>query len=396
MGRTGGQEDFHQALDLLPEASALRGDVLAGLALGCVFTGDIGQGEKYARAALDVAEQVANPSLLARAHAYLGLATDADPQTAAQHFAAARALADPQTTIDIATWESALHVSVGAYTTAIEVIQVGLRTAHETFQYAKHAPILVVKWVQALTALGRWPEALDLIDETLGEAELPQLSHAALLISLGEIHLAQGNRAAAAEAADRVRQLLGAEPWVRRYRIRLRTLEIRLAPDRAREIYAATAADLAAYPHEAWALIAAAATPAGLTELPDIPVIGPVDEAYRAMARGDRETAARGWRALGQPYELSLCEGKTPQPQPRTSPMLGLTAREWQVLRLVAEGKSNRQIAADLFISSNTAGVHVSRILTKLGAATRTEAARILFDASAASGDRDEPAGHHP
>ncbi len=112
-----------------------------------------------------------------------------------------------------------------------------------------------------------------------------------------------------------------------------------------------------------------------MTELPDLPVIGPVDEAYRAMARGDRETAMGGWRALGQAYELSLCEGTTPRPMPRTSPMLGLTARELQVLELVAEGKTNRQIAADLFISTNTAGVHVSRILTKLGAATRTEAA---------------------
>jgi DNA-binding NarL/FixJ family response regulator len=36
---------------------------------------------------------------------------------------------------------------------------------------------------------------------------------------------------------------------------------------------------------------------------------------------------------------------------------------------------SNRQLAAELFISANTAGVHVSRILTKLGVATRTEAA---------------------
>jgi hypothetical protein len=42
-----------------------------------------------------------------------------------------------------------------------------------------------------------------------------------------------------------------------------------------------------------------------------------------------------------------------------------------------AEGKTNRQIAAELFISSDTAGVHVSRILAKLGVSTRTEAAAI-------------------
>jgi len=52
-----------------------------------------------------------------------------------------------------------------------------------------------------------------------------------------------------------------------------------------------------------------------------------------------------------------------------------LTGRELEVLRLVAAGQSNREIAATLFISPKTASVHVSNILGKLGAATRTEAA---------------------
>jgi DNA-binding CsgD family transcriptional regulator/tetratricopeptide (TPR) repeat protein len=53
----------------------------------------------------------------------------------------------------------------------------------------------------------------------------------------------------------------------------------------------------------------------------------------------------------------------------------GLTARERQVLELIAQGLSNRQIGEQLFISSKTASVHVSAILRKLGAASRTEAA---------------------
>jgi DNA-binding CsgD family transcriptional regulator len=52
-----------------------------------------------------------------------------------------------------------------------------------------------------------------------------------------------------------------------------------------------------------------------------------------------------------------------------------LTSRELDVLRLVATGQSNREIAATLVISPKTASVHVSNILAKLGAATRTEAA---------------------
>ncbi|KGN42278.1 LuxR family transcriptional regulator [Knoellia aerolata DSM 18566] len=54
-----------------------------------------------------------------------------------------------------------------------------------------------------------------------------------------------------------------------------------------------------------------------------------------------------------------------------------LTAREHEVLGLVARGLSNGQIGAQLFISTKTASVHVSRILAKLGAASRTEAAAI-------------------
>ncbi|MGB6458084.1 MAG: AAA family ATPase [Streptosporangiaceae bacterium] len=71
----------------------------------------------------------------------------------------------------------------------------------------------------------------------------------------------------------------------------------------------------------------------------------------------------------------------------------GLTPRESEVLRLVADGASNAAIAAELFISAKTVSVHVSSILAKLGASSRGEAAatahrRGLLDAirSAAAG----------
>jgi DNA-binding NarL/FixJ family response regulator len=59
----------------------------------------------------------------------------------------------------------------------------------------------------------------------------------------------------------------------------------------------------------------------------------------------------------------------------------GLTRREREVLPLLVQGFTNRQIADALFISENTAGVHVSNILGKLGASTRTEAATIAVRA---------------
>jgi DNA-binding NarL/FixJ family response regulator len=58
----------------------------------------------------------------------------------------------------------------------------------------------------------------------------------------------------------------------------------------------------------------------------------------------------------------------------------GLTRRENEVLRLLATGASNREIAEALFISGKTASVHVSNILAKLGATNRTQAAAIARD----------------
>lgn len=64
---------------------------------------------------------------------------------------------------------------------------------------------------------------------------------------------------------------------------------------------------------------------------------------------------------------------------------LGLTEREAEVLKLVATGSSNREIADALFISTKTASVHVSNILRKVGATTRGEAAAIAHHAGLVS-----------
>ena len=90
-----------------------------------------------------------------------------------------------------------------------------------------------------------------------------------------------------------------------------------------------------------------------------------------------------GWiEALARRARIPLpaagSEAAEPSPAGRDGRAdLGLTAREREVLALLAEGYTNRRIAEDLFISESTAGVHVSNILGKLGVSSRTEAATV-------------------
>ena len=63
--------------------------------------------------------------------------------------------------------------------------------------------------------------------------------------------------------------------------------------------------------------------------------------------------------------------------EPEDEDGFGLTSRERQVLALVAEGATNREIGAQLFMAEKTASVHVSRILSKLNVRSRTEAAAV-------------------
>ena len=110
------------------------------------------------------------------------------------------------------------------------------------------------------------------------------------------------------------------------------------------------------------------------------------DYASLRHTQGDRE---RALALLGEANVISSELGMLPlrekvsnlrqdlEAQPAASPTYpdGLTGREVEVLRLIAAGRTDREIADELFISIRTANTHVRNILNKTGSANRTEAA---------------------
>jgi DNA-binding CsgD family transcriptional regulator len=137
--------------------------------------------------------------------------------------------------------------------------------------------------------------------------------------------------------------------------------------------------------------------------------------AEAALARGDRDGAAErlrraaalaaglGARSLAEQIALLArrariqLDGEELPEDPAGD--LGLTERELEVLRLVTAGRSNREIAGELFISPKTASVHVSNILSKLHVASRGEAAATahalrLFDLADPAAVEQSPHTH--
>jgi DNA-binding NarL/FixJ family response regulator len=96
-------------------------------------------------------------------------------------------------------------------------------------------------------------------------------------------------------------------------------------------------------------------------------------EAVRVVAEGDALLTPNVTRRL-------IDEFSRIRPQARVDRLADLTIREVDVLRLVAAGHSNAEIAAHLFVSIETVKTHVSRILGKLDARDRTQAVIAAYE----------------
>jgi DNA-binding NarL/FixJ family response regulator len=92
-------------------------------------------------------------------------------------------------------------------------------------------------------------------------------------------------------------------------------------------------------------------------------------------AEADDVAAAIRRVAAGEMYLQTEVAGELARAVRRPAPVVSLTPREREVVRLVAEGRTNQQIATALGVTERTARAHVSNILTKLGLTSRTQAA---------------------
>jgi LuxR family maltose regulon positive regulatory protein len=252
---------------------------------------------------------------------------------------------------------------------------------------------------------GRWEEAVRLFRQV-------EASTGALL-GRAELALEQGDAAAAADLAERYLRRFSPESHTERVpgldvlaRAVAALGDLERAGEALRQLES-TAAAVATEPLQAMVCFArgVVAAQAGEHERARVSFEDAVDlfarcdapfELARArlelarslLAQGRRDAAAReidaaadAFRALGAARDVeraSALRGDAraePAASPRPSSASPLTSREIDVLRLVAQGLSDREVAVRLSLSEHTVHRHVSNILTKLGLASRTAAA---------------------
>jgi ATP/maltotriose-dependent transcriptional regulator MalT len=384
-------------------------------------------------------------------------------------------------------WEAAVLEAHGEHERAAEAARRGIAAATAAGLARTTGVAHAVTLAQALTSLGRWDEALDVIEHAL--SLLPPAGPRLQLLRLaGSIALGRGDLEAAASALREARQEAPADggSFGNFEAFMLTELEVALLAARgevaaalanARRVLEISRAHAAGLKRFLWPLLATTARVACMAAAPGCPdeltalargvlklaagqaasvqPVSPAGRAYRASYQAATEQAttrqpsspaaaqqnaaawdgvAAAWEQLDEPYpraralvdaaqaalaagedrsgvagrlgqaadianalaarplrdEISSLAGRArisiaaetdSKSSGEAAALPGLTGRELEVLRLVAAGRNNRDIAAELFISAKTASVHVSNVLAKLGVHARVEAAAIAHQA---------------
>jgi DNA-binding NarL/FixJ family response regulator len=266
-------------------------------------------------------------------------------------------------------------------------LQVGAHLDADRIDYAAEAWYVVAE----ARRLRGDPSAADAYDEAHARGRDPQPGRALLRLEEGDADGAAASVRAAIAA-------VGPDP-LRRAPLCSAAVEIALAAGRQDDA-AAAATELAetASIYGTSGLHAIATTARGAVLLAE----GRAEEALRVL-----RDASRQWHELGAAYEaarvcLRLADAyralgdeasataevaraeatyeRLGARRPAQELPDGLTRRECEVLTLVADGRSNRQIGEVLYISDRTVARHLTNIFNKIGVTSRTQAARYAFD----------------
>jgi DNA-binding CsgD family transcriptional regulator len=468
---------LQEAADKVADGDPVRPRVLAALAEQLMDAQLPEEAYERGEEALAAARRSRDLVAEARALITVALAAARRGELAGQlpRFAEARAIAEQagadQLLMRALHWESGVLEAYGEHERAAATARRGIAAAAAAGLARTAGATHATRLAWALTSLGRWDEADEVIEHAISMLPPPG-PHLQLLCLAGSIALARGDHDAATAALRDARQEAPAR--VGSFEIfealLLADLEVSLLAARGDTAAALAAAQriLQAADGRAsrlhrwlWPLLSTSSRVAGTATAPGAPdgvaaaaaevlrlvarhagaapPLTPVQDAHAAAYRaavGRPDAAAWDgvasvWGRLGEPYgqaralvsaaaaalagggdrgaagerlrqaaELADELGARPlsaeiavlarraridvahgEADDRASPRLGLTDREHEVLRLVAAGRSNRDIAAELFISAKTASVHVSNILAKLDVHTRVEAAAIAHQA---------------
>jgi DNA-binding CsgD family transcriptional regulator len=485
-----GVADLREALSLVGdgEHERERASVLATLAMRLSKGSATAEARTAAVQALELAEQTGDLATQATALSTLAVVGHGDgpgiTDTELGMLSRARSLAsqagDHHLVLNTSISESHLLEGLGEHERAAQVARDGIAEAASYGLARSEGTFLAINVAEPLYALGRWDEAIEVIERALN-LSAPQRTRAGLQIVAGAIALARGELSEAdslvTSAAQLLSQLQGRtyshiedQLAVTQFQIELLTAQGRHREALALAQESVRRHDLQASPRYGWPLLVAAArtaaevavTPAAArtggsadavgelinalwTEATKLEAEGPVERAHQLTCTAEVlraghapvgvpaglteqsaawAQAAAAWEQVREPYplatalfraaEAALAGGGAKDAAATwlrqaaeisgdlgARPLIGavallarragirtegaaaaqhvaapgLTPRELEVLRLIAAGMSNARIASELFISPKTASVHVSNILSKLGAASRGEAA---------------------
>ncbi|GAA1680875.1 LuxR family transcriptional regulator [Fodinicola feengrottensis] len=467
----GGDGDLARAIALVPPGrdDRARAELLAGLAFAAAVGGD-GPVRRYAEEVLLIADRLDDDGL--RAPALLALAKAAgDVGEARRHYAASRraaeAAGDHPTYLTAIQWEATLLTMAGRAEESADLALSGQRAAERLGLGRSRGSMLAVNRASPLHWLGRWDEALEVIDDALADSP-PPLYEAALTTVSAAIAMQRGDSERVDQLVARLTDFALHSPRASEVNLDIHALTIQwaaaagdvepadrtldgalaaipdsglLASEAMDLVMAATRLQLArraAAPRNQQVAEAVAGRLAQLRLLIDrVADLGPGITALRLTfhaltgqgALSDWDLATQAWRQLGYPYQLAtaltagaemalaasnqsgaqlrLREARSVARDLDAAPLLqkidalavraklddqlpadtadddglGLTRREREVLKVLATGRTNAEIAVELFVSPNTVASHVRSILTKLGASSRTEAAALAHRA---------------